>query len=126
MLQFISPASLPALLRELTSFSAVTDELDHIKDSLYDCVLEVVTPLIPKYTREERQHDSLLCREFEAQRADSIDDNDLELIGDIGHERRDLLHQAVDRGFVTGLRISFTLSRRFRSIKLTFKRVVIA
>jgi hypothetical protein len=69
-------------------------------------MLEVVPTLVTKDSGEERQHDGLLSRELETKRADGIDNDDFELVGDIGHEGRDLLHQSVDRSLVTSLHVS--------------------
>ena len=41
--------------------------------------------------------------EFRAQRADALHDDNLELVGDLGHEAGDLLHQAVHRALIASL-----------------------
>lgn len=87
--------------------STVLDESDHVKDGLDDGVLKVVSSLVTQNTGQEGKHDSLLGWEFEAKRADGIDDDDFEFVGDVGHEGGDLLHQSVDRSFVSSLLISF-------------------
>jgi hypothetical protein len=86
-----------------TSFFTLANVLDHVKDGINHRTLEVVTTLVSQNTGQERQHDGLFRREFEAKRPNSIDDNDLEFVRDLGHETRNLLHQSVDRGLVTSL-----------------------
>ena len=66
-------------------------------------MLEVVSSFVPENTGKERQHDSLLRRELEAERSNGVDNDDLELVGDVGHEGCDLLHQAVHGCLVSGL-----------------------
>ena len=83
---------------------AIADELDHIEDSLDDSAFEVVAALVAKDTREEREHGSVFSGEFEAERADGVDDDNLELVADLAHEARDLFHETIHRGFISGLK----------------------
>lgn len=41
--------------------------------------------------------------ELEAEGTDSVDNDDLELVADFGHETTDLFYQAVDRSFIASL-----------------------
>lgn len=88
---------------KLTSFFRVRNELDHVEDSLDNRSLEFVSSLVAKYTGKEGEHDGLLGGEFEAECSDSVDDDDLELVRDLAHELGDLLHEAVNGSFITGL-----------------------
>lgn len=81
----------------------VRNELDEVEHTLDDGALEVVATLITQDTAQESQHTGLLAGELEAKRADSLDDRDLELVGDLRHEAGDLLHEAIDAGLVSGL-----------------------
>ena len=74
---------------------AVRDELDHVEDRLDDRALEVVAALVAEHAREEGEHRLVLGRELEAERADGVDDDDLELVANLTHEAADLLHEAV-------------------------------
>ena len=70
-----------------TSLLRITDELDHVKDGFDDGPLEIISSLVPQHSTQERKHDALLARELEAQGPDGIDDDDLELVRDLRHER---------------------------------------
>ena len=87
-------------------FLASGDVFDHLKDGLYNCTLEIVPPFVAEDAGKEREHGRMLVREFEAERSDSINNDDLELITDVAHESTDLLHQPVDGSFIAGLCLS--------------------
>ena len=55
---------------------------------------------------------------------DSLDDDDLELVGDLVHEGRDLLHQAVHRALRARLEQSRDGQRRDRSAQTTNQTIV--
>jgi hypothetical protein len=84
----------------------VGDELDQIEHALNHGALKVVTTFVTQDSAKESEHAGLLAREFEAQSADGLDNRNLELISDLRHEARDLLHEAVNACFVTGLKKS--------------------
>jgi hypothetical protein len=81
----------------------VGNKLDQVEHALHNSSLKLVPTFIPQDAAEERQHASLLAGEFETECSDGLDDCDLELIGDLGHEACDLLHQSVHTGLVPGL-----------------------
>lgn len=59
---------------------------------------------LEKKKKKKTNHGALLGREFDAQGPDGLDDNNLEFIRDLRHESFNLLHQAVDRRLIAGLR----------------------
>ena len=98
-----------AVLDELTQVRerlllALPDELDHVEDGFDDRALKVVSALVAQDARQEREHRFVLGRELEAERADGVDDDDLELIADLAHEAADLLHEAIDGRLIAGLK----------------------
>lgn len=78
-------------------------ELDQIEDALHNTTLEVVSTLVAQDPRQESKHASLFRRELQAKCADGLHNRDLELVGDVGHEGADLLHESVDAGLVASL-----------------------
>jgi hypothetical protein len=84
-------------------FLAFGNELDQIEHALNNSALEFVSTLIPQDAAQEDKHTGLLTGELQAQGADSLNNGDLEFVGDIGHEAGYLLHQTVDASFVAGL-----------------------
>lgn len=97
-----------AILDEFAQMSqslilGVRNELDQIEHALHDGTLELVSTLIAQNATEEGQHAGLLAGELQAQSSDSLDNSNLELVGNLRHEARDLLHQSVNTGLVTGL-----------------------
>lgn len=64
----------------------VRDELDEVEHTLHDRPLEVVSTIITEDATEECEHTSLLARELQAERPDSLDDGDLELVRNLRHE----------------------------------------
>jgi hypothetical protein len=86
-----------------TSLLRVRDELDHVEDSLNDRPLEIVSSLVAKNAGKEVEHDRLLRRELEAKSTNGADDDDLELVRNLRHEGRDLLHETVDGRLVSSL-----------------------
>ena len=46
----------------------------------------------------------MLGGELQAERADGIDNDDLEFVADFRHKASDLLDETVDRGFIAGLK----------------------
>jgi len=114
----------------LTRLLAVRDVLDHIEDRFHDGSLEVVSTLIPQDARQEREHDSLFCREFQTKRPDCVHHDDLEFVRDLAHEAGDLLHKTIDGGFVSSLHMKDgSVSGRHiecNLFMLTFSSVVMA
>lgn len=88
---------------DLTIFLAFGNKFDEIKHALDNSSLELIATLVSQDAAQEHKHTSLLARELQAQGANGLDDCDLELVGDIGHEARDLLHETVNTGLVSGL-----------------------
>ena len=69
----------------------------------------------------------MLRRELEAQRADRVDDDHLELVADLAHEARDLLHETIDGGLIAGLKHDQSVSAPLHEdLILTLSKVVIA
>ena len=64
-------------------FLAFRDEFDHIEDCLHDCALEVIATFVPENSREEVQHEGLLCWEFEREGSDRVYNDDFELVGNL-------------------------------------------
>lgn len=79
------------------------NKLDQIKNALHDAALEVVSALVAQDTRKEGKHASLLRRKLEAKCANSLDNGNLELVCDVGHESADLLHEPVHARLIAGL-----------------------
>ena len=65
--------------------------------------LELVATFVAQNAAEEGQHTGLLARELEAKSPDGLDDGNLELVGNFGHEASNLLHQSIDTSLVTSL-----------------------
>jgi hypothetical protein len=86
-----------------TGFLALFDEFDHIKDRFNNSTLEIVAAFVSQDAREKSQHDTLFRGKLEAESADGVDYDDLEIIRDFGHEGRDLLHEPIYGGLGTGL-----------------------
>ena len=84
-------------------FPAFRNKLDKVEHALHDAALELVTTLVPQNTTQERQHASLLAGELKAQCPNGLNNGNLEFIRSVGHEARDLLHETVNTGFVSGL-----------------------
>eukprot|EP00160_Parvularia_atlantis_P016157 Unigene4981_Nuclearia_a/m.15262 Unigene4981_Nuclearia_a/g.15262 ORF Unigene4981_Nuclearia_a/g.15262 Unigene4981_Nuclearia_a/m.15262 type:complete len:497 (-) Unigene4981_Nuclearia_a:1004-2494(-) len=76
---------------------------DERHERVDNCALELEATLLAQVAGQEREDHVLLARELDAQRADGLDHDDLELVCDLGHEALDLLHQAVDRGLAARL-----------------------
>jgi len=84
-------------------FLASGDVFDHLEDGFHNCTFEIVPPFVTEDAGEEGEHGCMLFWEFEAQRSDSINNDDLELVTDVTHESTDLFHQSVDGSLVAGL-----------------------
>ena len=84
-------------------FLGVGNELDQVEHALYDSTLEFVATFVAQDAAEELEHAGLLAGELEAERTDGLHDGDLELVRNLRHEARDLLHQAIDACLVAGL-----------------------
>jgi hypothetical protein len=84
-------------------FLASGDVFDHLKDGLHNRTLEIVPSFVTEDAGEEGEHRRMLFWEFEAERSDSINNDDLELVADVTHESADLFHQPVDGSFVASL-----------------------
>lgn len=86
-----------------TFLLTIRNKLDKIKHALNNAPLELITTLIPQNDTQERKHTSLLARELQAKSPDSLNNRNLELIGNLSHKPRDLLHQTVDTSFIARL-----------------------
>ena len=97
-----------AILNELAEVGkrlllGIRDEFDEVEHALHYSTLEIISSLVAKNAAQECQHTSLLARELETQGADGFNNGDLELVCNLRHEARDLLHQAIHASFVSGL-----------------------
>ena len=101
------------------------DKFDHIKHSLNNSALEVITTFIPQHAGEECKHWGMFWWEFEAERANSLHDDDFEFVTNFGHKSSDLFDQTINRCFIASLK-NRLISKRYWINAHTFRRVVIA
>mmetsp|Transcript_43966 Transcript_43966/g.103538 ORF Transcript_43966/g.103538 Transcript_43966/m.103538 type:complete len:355 (-) Transcript_43966:504-1568(-) len=69
------------------------DLVDEHQHGVGDALLELEPALLAQHVGEEVDERPVLLGVLEAEGSDRIDDHDLELVRDLGHEARDLLHQ---------------------------------
>jgi hypothetical protein len=77
--------------------------VDNVKDGFHDCSLVLVAAFVAQDSRQEIEHERLLGRELEAKCSHGVDNNDFELVRDLGHESADLFHQTVNARLGTRL-----------------------
>ena len=90
-------------MARLTILFAPRNEFDQIKHALNNTALEFVATLVSENSAEESKHTGLLAGELQAKSPNGLHDGDLKLVGDICHETRDLLHETINTGLVSGL-----------------------
>mmetsp|Transcript_1088 Transcript_1088/g.2807 ORF Transcript_1088/g.2807 Transcript_1088/m.2807 type:complete len:362 (-) Transcript_1088:257-1342(-) len=81
-----------------TLLDGLGDLLDEGQDGVDDGALELEAPLLAQRVGQERQQHRVLLGVLEAERADGVHHDDLELVRDVRHEPCDLLHEPVHRG----------------------------
>ena len=60
---------------------------DDDQDGVDDRLLVLEPPLLPQHVRQEGHQHAMLLRELEAHRTDRVDDDNLELVGDLACQR---------------------------------------
>eukprot|EP00962_Isochrysis_galbana_P003653 scaffold1041_cov124-Isochrysis_galbana.AAC.14 len=74
--------------------------LGHARDDdeqgVHDGLLVLEAALLAQHVCEEGHEEAVLVRELEAHGPDGVHDDDLEVVGDLRHEGRDLLHKPLN------------------------------
>mmetsp|Transcript_17527 Transcript_17527/g.59197 ORF Transcript_17527/g.59197 Transcript_17527/m.59197 type:complete len:218 (+) Transcript_17527:1638-2291(+) len=92
-------------------------------DGVDDGLLKVKAPFLAKKVGQKADQNPVLQRVLEAKLADGRHDDDLELVCNFVHKRRDLLHQAVHRGLAARLEERGDRKRRNRPVLVGDERL---
>ncbi len=76
---------------------------DQDQHRVHDGLLELEAAIFSQYIAEEVHERTVLLRELQAQGADGLHNDNLELIRDVGHEGGHLLEQALHAALCAGL-----------------------
>jgi hypothetical protein len=87
-----------------TVFFGFGNVVDNVKNGFHDRSLVLVAAFVAQDSRQEVEHERLLGRELEAESSHGIDDDNLELVRDLGHESANLFHEPINAGFCPRLR----------------------
>mmetsp|Transcript_19502 Transcript_19502/g.55769 ORF Transcript_19502/g.55769 Transcript_19502/m.55769 type:complete len:338 (+) Transcript_19502:1117-2130(+) len=88
---------------EEPGFFRVRDAVNELQDGVYHNLFEIKAAFVAQDGAEKVEQDTLLGRELDAERADSADNNNFELVCNIRDEAGDLLHELFDGVLRAGL-----------------------
>mmetsp|Transcript_1510 Transcript_1510/g.2260 ORF Transcript_1510/g.2260 Transcript_1510/m.2260 type:complete len:286 (+) Transcript_1510:1602-2459(+) len=88
---------------EESTVAALGQLLHNVDNGVHDGFLVRRASLVPQRKGEEGEQERVLARILDAERLDSLHNDNLELVRDVAHEGGDLLHEPLDAGFVSCL-----------------------